>query len=115
MNRKLASRLNTLAGCILLGLVVVSAQSWYALRTNESLRAGLLSVAVGLAVTVFFRRSAPSQRAAKVVSDIRVVREGRVQPSRREKAGTRDELYGQTVRLRSLIRVPSAAPRRAAA
>ncbi len=90
MKRTLASRLNTLASCMLLGLVVVSAQSWYALQTNESLRAGLLSIAIGVAVAAFVRRPKPSQRGA----------------SRLEKAETSDSLTGQTVRLRSLIGTP---------
>jgi hypothetical protein len=103
MNRTLASRLETLAGCMLLGLAIVSAQSWYALRTNESLRAGLLAIAVGIAVAVFFRRSEPVQRRNELVSEIRVVPAG---PSRRGKTETADPLSGQTIHLRSLIDAP---------
>jgi hypothetical protein len=108
MNRNLDAGLKILAGLLLLAVVAVSAQSWYTLRSNESLRAGLLSIAVGVAVATFVRREPQRTRAVqlRVVSNAR-----RSRSSRREKAETADALSGQTIRLRSLLGTRHAARR----
>ena len=36
MNQTISARINTLAGCLLLALIAVSAEGWHALATNAA-------------------------------------------------------------------------------